>query len=117
MEVEVALANSDFYEWSARLVDINDTEIGFYTSQSFLAAGVTDLLFVFNGEQIGNNGVAGPYFVKGLLIFGNSGTNLVSVGVAETRAYLATDFEGATDGIFSDGFESGDTSAWSFSRP
>ncbi|MCP4659986.1 MAG: DUF11 domain-containing protein [bacterium] len=95
VEVEFALTNSDSYEWSARLVDVNNTEIGFYTDQSFLDAGVTGIVFVFDGEKIGNNGVDGPYFVKGLLIFGNSGANLVSVEVAETQAYSATDFEGA----------------------
>lgn len=97
MTVEVALARTDFYEWGARLVDRNGTELGFYTRRATLAAGVTNIDFVFDGETIGRNGVDGPYFLKGLLIFGRSGANLVSVDVAETRPYRVTEFEGAGD--------------------
>ncbi len=97
VDVEVSLANADFYQWSARLVDRNGTEIGFSTRQATLNAGVTNLHFVFDGEAIGRNGQDGPYFVKGLLIFGQSGANLVSIDVAETRPYRVTQFEGAVD--------------------
>ncbi len=95
VDVEVALANSDTYEWSARLEDAGGTEIGFYTDQASLAAGVNSLPFVFAGEPIGTHGADGPYFVRGLLIFGAGGDNLVSVEVAATQAYRATEFEGA----------------------
>ncbi len=95
VDVEVALANTDTYEWSARLEDAGGTEIGFYTTQASLAAGVNSLPFVFAGEPIGTHGVDGPYFVRGLLIFGAGGDNLVSVEVTATQAYRATDFEGA----------------------
>lgn len=97
VDIEVSLARADFYEWSARLVDRNGTELGFYTRRATLAAGVTNLNFVFDGETIGRNGVDGPYFLKGLLIFGRSGANLVKVDVAETRPYRVTEFEGAAD--------------------
>lgn len=95
--VEVALARTDFYEWSARLVDRNGTTVGFYASQAPFNAGVTNIHFVFDGEAIGGNGVDGPYFVKGLLLFGRSGANLVSVDVAETQPYRMTEFEGSAD--------------------
>lgn len=97
VEVELALARSDFYEWSARLVDDNGTEIGFYTRRATLPAGIVDIELVFDGETIGMNGVGGPYFVRSLLIFGRSGANLVKVDVAETAAYPYTAFEGAGD--------------------
>ncbi len=97
VNVEVALARADFYEWGARLVDRNGIELGFYTGRASLPAGVTNIGFVFDGETIGRNGVDGPYFLKGLLIFGRSGANLVSVDVAQTRAYRVTEFEGAAD--------------------
>jgi hypothetical protein len=97
MTIEVAFARTDFYEWGARLVDRNGTELGFYTSRATLTAGVTNINFVFDGETIGRNGVDGPYFLKGLLIFGRSGANLVKVDVAETRPYRVTEFEGAGD--------------------
>ena len=97
VDVEVALASSDVYTWSARLVDGNGTELGFSTTQASLTAGLRNLQFVFDGEAIGENGVDGPYFVKGLLIYGRGGANLVSVDVAETAAYPVTAFEGAAD--------------------
>ena len=93
VNVEVSLVRTDFYQWSARLVDRHGTEIGFSTRQGSLSAGVTHINFVFEGQGIGGNGVDGPYFVKGLLIFGNSGANLVSIDVAETRPYRSTDFD------------------------
>ncbi len=99
VDVEVALARTDFYSWSARLVDRDNTELGFYTGQATLPAGTTNIQFVFDGEAIGDNGVDGPYFVKGLLMYGRSGVNLVSVDVAETSAYAVSDFEGAADGV------------------
>ncbi len=99
VNVEVALARTDFYEWGARLVDRNGTELGFYTRRATLSAGVTNIDFVFDGEVIGENGVDGPYLVKSLLIFGRSGANLVSVDVAETQPYRFTEFEGARDVI------------------
>lgn len=97
VDLEVALARSDVYEWSARLVDRGGTEIGFYTRRATLPAGIVDIEFVFDGETIGMNGVDGPYFVRSLLIFGRSGANLVKVDVAETAAYPYTAFEGAGD--------------------
>lgn len=97
VDVGVRLARADFYEWSARLVDGNGAEIGFYSNRATLGAGVNNLRFVFDGEAIGRNGAHGPYFLKGLLIFGNSGANLVSVDVAATRPYRVTEFEGVVD--------------------
>ncbi len=94
MEIEVALAQSDLYEWSVRLVDAHNTEIGFVTAQGSFNAGVARVPLVFDGETIGNNGVPGPYFLKGLLMFGSNGSNLVAVDVAQTQAYGAADFEG-----------------------
>lgn len=99
IDLEVALARTDFYEWSARLVDRNGTELGFYTQRATLSAGVRNLHFVFDGEAIGNNGVDGPYFLKSLLVFGRSGANLVSVDAATTRPYPVTAFEGAADRV------------------
>lgn len=97
VDVEAALARTDFYQWSARLVDVNGTEIGFHAGQATLNAGTANLHFIFDGAAIGGNGLDGPYFVKGLLIFGNSGANLVSLDVAATQPYQITEFEGAAD--------------------
>jgi hypothetical protein len=94
VNVGIQLPRTDIYEWSARLVDKKGTEIGFYTRRAQLSAGTGMLNFVFDGERIGRNGVDGPYFVKSLLIFGQSGGNLVATDVAETQAYAASAFEG-----------------------
>lgn len=94
VNVEMALQRSGVYDYGARLVDADGTEIGFYTRRAFFSAGLAQVPFLFDGEAIGNNGADGPYFVKGLLMFGASGANLVAVDVAETAAYLADEFEG-----------------------
>lgn len=94
VDVGVHLQNAGTYQWSARLVDSSGKEIGFYNQGgTFLPAGNTTIGFTFNGTQIGANGKNGPYFVKGLLIFG-AGANLVATNVATTFPYAARDFEG-----------------------
>lgn len=95
VEVEVALTTSDFYQWSARLVDVNGTELDFASHSGSLSAGLTEIDFKFDGEKIGENGVNGPYFVKGLLMFGQAGANVVLIDVSKTQAYNSTQFEGA----------------------
>jgi hypothetical protein len=94
VSVEVELANADNYVWSARLVDSAGTEIGFFAGSGSLNAGFANIDFLFNGESIGASGKNGPYSVKGLLMFGYGGANLVATDVAETTAYLASEFEG-----------------------
>lgn len=94
VSVEVELANADNYSWSARLVDPAGTEIGFFAGSGSLNAGLASIDFFFDGESIGVNGKNGPYSVKGLLMFGYGGANLVATNVAETAAYLASEFEG-----------------------
>jgi hypothetical protein len=97
MEVEVELTTSDFYEWSARLVDANETRIDFNSRQAWLNAGTATIDFVFDGNLIAKNGVNGPYSVMGLLMAGQTGPNLVSLDVAKTQAYQASQFEGFPD--------------------
>ncbi len=97
--VEVDLAAADVYQWSARLVDADGTEIDFDASGGSLGAGTQTLTFSFDGEAIGSNGVDGPYFVRGLLVFGNGGANLVATEVATTQPYTADQFEGSTPAI------------------
>ena len=94
VSVEVDLANSGSYVWSARLIDVQGTEIGFDSRSGFLNAGTGTIDFYFNGRNIGQNGIAGPYYVKGLLMSGPAGANLVSSEVARTQAYNAEAFEG-----------------------
>jgi hypothetical protein len=93
VEIHVELAKTDFYQWSARLVDQNGTDIDVDSRNATLNAGVATIDLVFDGKKIGRNGVDGPYFVKGLGMYGRTGPNLVLLDVAETQAYAVTDFE------------------------
>jgi pimeloyl-ACP methyl ester carboxylesterase len=91
--INVEVVNGGFYQWSARLTDSNGTEIGFAAGSRTFAAGTNTMTFSFDGEQIGQNGVNGPYFVRGLLLFGG-GDSLVVSNAFTTDAFLASQFEG-----------------------
>src|SRR5262249_54007826 len=95
VQVEVDLARADFYHWSASLYDSRGREIDFDSRQGSIGAGKSLIDLVFDGRRIGENGVNGPYLLQGLLIFGNSGPNIVSPDVGETQPYLVGSFEGA----------------------
>jgi hypothetical protein len=99
VDVELELTTTDFYEWSARLVDVNGTEMGFDSRSATLNTGKATINFVFDGNLIGKNCVNGPYFVKGLLIHGHqSGGSLVSFNVAKTQnVYGVRQFENSGD--------------------
>jgi hypothetical protein len=94
VNVGVELANSGFYEWSARLVDPSGIEIGFASGSASLSAGTRQIGLIFDGKAIGVKGFNGPYSVRSLLISGSSGSNSVSTFVGETSAYTAAQFEG-----------------------
>jgi uncharacterized repeat protein (TIGR01451 family) len=93
--VEVEIINPDFYEWSARLADRNGTEIGFAAGSDFFNSGLNTMNFTFDGERIGRNGVDGPYFIRGLILFGG-GDSLVASDAFTTSALRASQFEGFT---------------------
>ncbi len=92
--IEVEVVSSGTYDWSARLTDRDGKEIGFIANSSSLNAGLNTLDLAFNGELIGRNGIDGPYFVRGLLIFG-AGASLVISDAFTTEPFLASQFEGA----------------------
>lgn len=91
--IDVDLLVGGQYEWTARLVDKNGTEIGFASRSGFLPAGPGSLALVFDGTAIGRNGVDGPYRVVDLLIFG-SGKSEVVFDAYTTKPYTAQQFEG-----------------------
>jgi pimeloyl-ACP methyl ester carboxylesterase len=113
VEIDVVVDLAGTYEWSARLTDLLGREVGFAAGSSFFSAGANKLTFVFDGERIGSFAVDGPYQVTDLLLFGAT-HSLVRLQVLTTPAFLASEFEGyAAAHIFTDGFESGNTSSWS----
>lgn len=84
---------SGFYQWSARLVDLNDVEIGLAAGGANLSAGLNSFGLGFDGTQIGSHGVDGPYIVRDLLLYG-MGDSFIGGVVFTTAAFLASDFEG-----------------------
>jgi hypothetical protein len=87
---------SGFYNWSARLVDSNATEIGLASGSGFFPGGPADLTIDFDGSTIGRNGVDGPYQVRDLIVFG-SGVSTIVDQVGTTPAFTASQFEGFLD--------------------
>jgi hypothetical protein len=94
IEIEIGLLNGGSYQWSARLVDSKNNEIGLASKSGVLSVGTNTIVLSFDGKKIGLNGVDGPYFVKDLLIFG-AGKSLIENDVGTTQAYKFTAFEGA----------------------
>lgn len=91
--VEIDVRHPGFYQWSARLTDRNGKELGFFSGFNFFAAGTNTLTFFYDGERIGQNGVDGPYFIRGLLAFG-AGDSLLASDAFTTAPFLASQFEG-----------------------
>ena len=105
VDVEVNVRDAGTYEWGARLVDANGSEIGFDVQSASLSSGENSISLSFDGQQIGGNGVNGPYFVRDLLMFSRTtNANLVASEVAITEAFSFREFEGSeqTECIASD---------------
>lgn len=94
IDMGVDLLQTDTYEWSARLVDRNGQELGFASARGVLQAGSRTIRLDFAGVPIGQNGLDGPYFVRSLLMAGNSGANLVATFAGQTSGFRANQFEG-----------------------
>lgn len=96
VSIGVDVRTGGFHQWSARLVDINGTEIDVDGRSGLLNSGSNTISLAFEGESVGANGVDGPYFVRDLLLFSSStGASLVEANSASTRPYRFSDFEGA----------------------
>jgi uncharacterized repeat protein (TIGR01451 family) len=93
--VEVEIMSPGFYRWSARLADRNGTELGFAAGSGFFNSGLNTMNFTFDGARIGRNGLDGPYFIRGLIMFG-AGDSLVVSDAFTTSALRASQFEGFT---------------------
>ncbi len=93
--VEVEIINPGFYNWSARLTDLNGTELGFAAGSRSFSAGLNIMNLTYDGARIGRNGVDGPYFVRGLIVFG-AGESLVASDAFTTSALRANQFEDFT---------------------
>lgn len=89
------IATPGFYQWSARLEDSFGKEIGFASGSGNLISGENVVPLTFEGLPIGENGVPGPYFVRGMLINSTgTGASANLADVYETSGYAASEFEG-----------------------
>lgn len=91
--IEVLADFAGNYSFSARLADVNGTEIGFRSGAKSLSVGANQIAFSFVGFPIGQNGVNGPYFLSNLLLFG-AGQALITDNAFTTAPFLASQFEG-----------------------
>lgn len=91
--VDVELAQSGYYQWSAQLSDSTGTRLGFYSGAAYMDAGTEMFVFSFPGEPIGKNGEDGPYYVTDLLAFSGS-ASLVADQAFKAEPFQASQFEG-----------------------
>lgn len=105
VEAEVNIAQSDTYNFNARLVDGNGEEIVWAAYTQFLSAGTQTILLQFDGRYIYGNGVDGPYEVKNLSIYSNTEfSTLVDVYTTGAFNWQAFEPSGVIIGsVFADG--------------
>lgn len=81
------------YNWSARLVDQNDSQIALASGSDFLSAGNASVKLRFNGAAIGNSKANSPYYVKNLIVYGG-GQSLRASDALTIQNFTASQFEG-----------------------
>jgi hypothetical protein len=101
VKIGVDLLMGGSYQWSARLVDVNNTELDTAGNTGTLGVGVNMIALTFDGRKIGRNGLDGPYVVTDLLMSG-AGASLMANNVAITQAYRVTSFDGAPGNLDND---------------
>lgn len=89
--VPVDFLRAGFYNWSARLVDLQGGEIALAAASGSFASGPAALTLEFNGCAIGTNGVDGPFAVRNFIVFG-PGASLNKPLVLVTDPLLASQF-------------------------
>lgn len=97
VDLGMRFANAGTYQFSAILFDRNERQIGFSNGTVTVAAGASTMRLTFDGQNIGANGVDGPYTIGNLLVNGPGGS-LVLRRVTNTSAFLAQQFEGFSGG-------------------
>lgn len=91
--IPVNLINSGYYNWSARLVDKNNNQIALASGSGSLSAGNANVQLRFNGAEIGNSRIDGPYYVKNLIFYGG-GNSMRLENALTTQSFKASQFEG-----------------------
>lgn len=91
-EVDTLRAGS--YTWTGNLKADDGSVIAIASGRGSLPEGVTEVDFAFDGETIGENGVDGPYTIGNIAVYGPPEAATVRERLGETRAFLASEFEG-----------------------
>ena len=107
IEVGVNVTDAGNYTFSGILYDSNGADIDSASAESALSGGSQTMLLNFDGDDVYNNAVDGPYTLKYLVLHNNNGTQADYIEVAHTTvAYNYTDFASESlislDGNYSD---------------
>lgn len=83
-----------YYTWSGFLYDSAGNVIGFASGSQMLGTGPNDIMFEFDGEQIGQSGANGPYYLRDILLDGPVSESFDGVEIPVGENLRAEQFEG-----------------------
>lgn len=93
LELNVAISGN--YNFNAQLVDETGNSIDWAEKSATLAAGINTITLTFDGLEISERGLNGPYTLTNFSIFNDvSGIFQSFLNVYTTLAYLSTQFAG-----------------------
>ncbi len=93
LDVEVDIAVEDNYEWYASIYDDDYNFVAHTSHEGFLSEGISIVSFTFDGAEINESGINGPYVVKSLRITNKKGDFDVNKKNITTLDYWYNDFE------------------------
>ena len=91
VSIEVDVLNTGSYNWTLNLADPDEREITFASGSDYFYKGINNIVVNFDGLDIGNYGMDGPYFLQDLLLSTNS-NSLIEYTVGKTKEFLAIQF-------------------------
>lgn len=89
---QIDVRTTGLHFWSAQVVDRNGKTLDVVRGFGLLTQRTNDLIFDFNGRNIGLNGVDGPYTITSFTVRGPNGS-LIEDDVLQTPPFLYTQFE------------------------
>jgi len=76
VNIEVSVLNAGSYALNARIMDINENEIVWASTTSWLPAGQNSIMQLnFNGEDIYDHGIDGPYYIRDVYVYNMADTS------------------------------------------
>lgn len=91
--LEIDATKAGVYNWTGQVIAQDGTDLGFATGSGSLIIGTNNIVLNFDGRNIGQNRVNGPYAITGLLVYGQN-YSLVEGDVLQTPPFTASQFEG-----------------------